>query len=101
MAASGHSGIWHAVPEADEPVSRAAFAEAVLSYFTPAELGFPGRKLELELVSSQEAWRPKFSCLEASESIGGWRKLLDAAMVQAKPAILALLAEQAACMQLR
>lgn len=81
-------GIYHVVPEADEPVSRAAFAEAVLSYFSGEDLGFPGREVQTELVHSQEAWRPKFSCLEGSESLGGWKKWLDDTMVLAKPSIL-------------
>lgn len=93
QATAGTAGIYHAVPEADEPVSRAAFAEAVLAYFTGEDLGFPGREVETELVCSQEAWRPKFSCLEASESLGGWRKWLDETMVLAKSAILKSLGE--------
>lgn len=38
-------GIFHAVPDADKPVSRADFAEAVLSHFSGADLGFPGREV--------------------------------------------------------
>lgn len=90
-AVENRTGIYHAVPEADEPVSRAAFAEAVLSYFSGEDLGFPGQEVQTKLVHSREAWRPKFSCLEGSESLGGWKKWLDDTMVLAKPSILASL----------